>query len=133
MRIFASALVVMLGGCASIVSKSDWPVVVTSSTPGVPFTVKSEVGISVASGVTPATLILAASEGYFDGMDYTIETPGRITPLSSRLNGWYAGNLIFGGLIGLLIVDPATGAMWKLPPHVMVDAAPPVARPREEQ
>ena len=24
------------------------------------------------------------------------------------------GNLLFGGVIGMLIVDPATGAMWKL-------------------
>ena len=33
-------------------------------------------------------------------------------------NGWYlAGNFIFGGLLGWLIVDPATGAMWNLKPH----------------
>ena len=30
------------------------------------------------------------------------------------LNGWYIGNVVFGGLIGLLIVDPETGAMWRL-------------------
>ena len=28
---------------------------------------------------------------------------------------YYIGNIVFGGLIGLLIVDPATGAMYKLP------------------
>ena len=32
--------------------------------------------------------------------------------LETRMNGWYLGNIIFGGLIGALIVDPATGAMW---------------------
>ncbi|HEY5968354.1 MAG TPA: hypothetical protein VIU35_10260, partial [Chitinophagaceae bacterium] len=31
-----------------------------------------------------------------------------------KLNGWYFGNLLIGGLIGLLIVDPATGAMYRL-------------------
>lgn len=31
------------------------------------------------------------------------------------MDGWYVGNIIFGGLIGLLLVDPITGAMWKLP------------------
>ena len=30
------------------------------------------------------------------------------------MNGWYIGNILFGGLIGFLIVDPLTGAM--LPP-----------------
>ncbi|WP_321436341.1 hypothetical protein [uncultured Bacteroides sp.] len=35
-------------------------------------------------------------------------------PVKCNLNGWYFGNLIFGGLIGILIVDPATGAMYRL-------------------
>jgi hypothetical protein len=30
------------------------------------------------------------------------------------INGWYFGNIVFGGLIGFLIVDPVTGAMFKL-------------------
>lgn len=32
------------------------------------------------------------------------------------LSGWYLGNVVFGGLIGLLIVDPLTGAMYNLTP-----------------
>ena len=37
--------------------------------------------------------------------------------ISARIGGWYAfGNLLFGGLIGYLIVDPITGAMWTLTP-----------------
>ena len=36
--------------------------------------------------------------------------------VGAKLGGWYAGNFIFGGLIGFLIVDPATGAMWTLSP-----------------
>ena len=37
------------------------------------------------------------------------------------LDGWYIlGNLVFGGVIGYLIVDPATGAMWKLEEKVSV-------------
>jgi hypothetical protein len=34
--------------------------------------------------------------------------------VDSRINGWYVGNIVFGGLIGWLIVDPLTGAMWAL-------------------
>ncbi len=36
--------------------------------------------------------------------------------ITSPLNGWYVGNIIFGGLLGILIVDPLTGAMWTLSP-----------------
>lgn len=35
---------------------------------------------------------------------------------------WYAvGNLFIGGLVGWLIVDPATGAMWTLDPQLAID------------
>lgn len=37
-----------------------------------------------------------------------------IVPVNYKLNGWYFGNLLLGGVIGMLIVDPATGSMWKL-------------------
>ncbi len=38
----------------------------------------------------------------------------KIIPINCSINGWYFGNIIFGGLIGLIIVDPATGAMYRL-------------------
>ena len=37
--------------------------------------------------------------------------------LDSSVSGWYFGNLLFGGLIGMLIVDPLTGAMFNLTPE----------------
>jgi hypothetical protein len=53
--------------------------------------------------------------------------------LSAHLNGWYAGNIVFGGLIGLLIVDPGTGAMWRFDEtHTVTltqDASPAAAVP----
>ena len=37
------------------------------------------------------------------------------TSLTKKFNGWYVGNILFGGLIGL-IIDPITGAMYNLSP-----------------
>jgi hypothetical protein len=37
-----------------------------------------------------------------------------VVPVEFKLNGWYFGNIIFGEPLGLLIIDPATGAMFKL-------------------
>lgn len=31
-----------------------------------------------------------------------------------KVDGWYFGNLLLGGFLGMLIIDPATGAMWKI-------------------
>lgn len=110
---------VVLAGCASIVSKSEYPVAITSNPTGADFTVKRRNGIPIASGVTPATIVLPASDGYFQPAKYTIEYKRKgalqSVPLTAKIDGWYFGNIIFGGvIIGMLIVDPATGAMWRL-------------------
>jgi hypothetical protein len=41
--------------------------------------------------------------------------------ITGELNiGWYlVGNFFFGGLIGWLIIDPLTGAMWTLSPEMI--------------
>jgi hypothetical protein len=41
------------------------------------------------------------------------QTVSYITP---NLNGWYIGNVLvpLGSIFGLLVFDPASGAMWKL-------------------
>ncbi len=77
-------------------------------------------GALVANGRTPFTAMLAKSTGFFQGAKYRVvlELPGYQASealIDTSVNGWYiAGNIVFGGLIGWLIVDPATGAMWSL-------------------
>ena len=38
------------------------------------------------------------------------------TTLTRKFNAWYLGNILFGGIIGL-IIDPITGAMYNLTPE----------------
>ena len=38
----------------------------------------------------------------------------KLFTISASLDGWYIGNILLGGLIGMLIVDPASGAMFKI-------------------
>ena len=116
-------------GCASIVSKSHWPVTVTSNPPGQSVSVRNEEGVVVHSGVTPFTVTLPASNGYFGKMDYTLEGSNGTVALEADLNLWYIGNIVFGGLIGLVIVDPLTGAMWHLPGEVSVTDLPEAPAP----
>ena len=110
----------VLSGCASIVSQSSWPVVIQSNPDQAKFTITNQKGTVIHSGTTPQTVTLSSGAGYFDGEKYkiTFSHEGRedaTATLDSSINGWYFGNFLFGGLIGLLIVDPSTGAMWKLP------------------
>lgn len=107
-------------GCASIVSDSKYPVSISSSPSGAAYEIVNEKGVSVHSGVTPDQVTLRAGAGYFDGELYkvTFRKDGYASntqTLNSGIDGWYWGNIVFGGLIGMLIVDPLTGAMYTLP------------------
>ncbi|BCS54900.1 hypothetical protein GSVR_32080 [Geobacter sp. SVR] len=68
---------------------------------------------------TPFTATLDASSGFFQNARYKIKLTkeGYLpyeTHIDGKINGWYFGNVVFGGLIGILLVDPASGAMWKI-------------------
>jgi hypothetical protein len=76
----------------------------------------------VDSENTPATIKLERSRGYFKGEEYKLvfEATGYYTGetyIKGKVDGWYFGNILFGGLIGLLIVDPLTGSMYTLSPR----------------
>lgn len=119
----------LLANCASIVSKSNYPVTINSNPVGAKFLVKKSSGEVVHQGVTPSTVTLKSSRGYFQPEKYTLEFdkkghPKQTVELAAGMNGWYVGNVVFGGLIGLVIVDPITGAMWKLDDKVEANLTP---------
>ncbi|WP_263262109.1 hypothetical protein [Pseudomonas sp. RIT-PI-S] len=129
----ALAMSLGLAGCASILGESKYPVTVTSAPPGASFEIVNKSGEVVHSGNTPSTVTLKSGRGYFTGQTYTLRFkkngyPDKTVTLNSSLSGWYWGNILFGGVIGMLIVDPATGAMYKLPEHVSADMGTPAAK-----
>lgn len=110
---------IFLSGCASIVSKGTYPISVNSTPSGAKITVKDKKGSDVFTGNTPANFKLKAGAGFFAKASYsvTFEMEGyesKTVPVNFSMDGWYVGNILFGGLIGFLIIDPASGAMWKL-------------------
>jgi len=117
---FFSLLIVLvvLSSCASIVSKSNWPVSFESNPGKANITVVNRGGKQVYKGVTPAVVVLKAGAGFFKKESYTVKfeldgySPVEM-PLECKVNGWYWGNILIGGVIGMLIIDPATGAMYK--------------------
>ena len=109
----------LCNGCASILSKSSGPVKITSIPSGAEVTIKDKHGMQVQKVVTPSTLNLRYGAGYFSSAQYTFqfEKEGYVPYTKTEragFNGWYFGNFLFGGPLGLLVVDPATGAMWKM-------------------
>ncbi|MBC8096168.1 MAG: hypothetical protein H7Y43_10175 [Akkermansiaceae bacterium] len=120
---FITLVALVLGsGCASIVDGGDKSVQINSNPSGAKVTIADKNGKPISVQTTPAVVSLKRHHGFFQPEKYklTFEAPGYYpaeASVSSRMNGWYAGNVLFGGLLGILIVDPATGAMWTLSPR----------------
>jgi hypothetical protein len=111
-------------GCATIVAKSSQTITVTSVPDAASVNIVNKGGTAVHSGTTPITVTLKKGRGYFKPESYTIRFAkdgyqAREVTVRGEVNGWYFGNVIFGGLIGLLAVDPATGAMYTLKPDAV--------------
>ena len=123
LRLAALAAALVLSGCATIFNGQSQTVVIASKPEGATVSVTNRAGESVHSGVTPVTLSLKRGYGYFKAETYTIkfDKPGFDTKevvISGGVSGWYIGNILFGGLIGMLAVDPVTGAMYVFPDRV---------------
>lgn len=78
-------------------------------------------GFSKSSKTFKATLPTEVPISRGNGAKITIldsDNPGYkstefIIKGQQSLNPWYAGNLIFGGIVGITTTDPFSGSMWK--------------------
>ncbi len=115
-----------LSGCATIFNGETQAVTIKSDPDAAALTITNRAGEKIHAGTTPVTLTLKRGAGYFKSEEYKVRvskdgfTPVEVT-VTGSVGGWYIGNLLFGGLIGMLIVDPITGAMYNLEPST-VDA-----------
>jgi hypothetical protein len=118
----AAVALVLGSGCASIIDGGSKTVQINSNPSGAKFTIYDKVGKAVDTQITPAIVNLEREHGYLSLEDYKLvfEAPGYYpgeAHVTSTLDGWYLGNILFGGLLGIIIVDPATGDMWTLSPR----------------
>lgn len=108
-------------GCATIVHSGPRNIPIASTPAGAKVSIYDRSNSLVMTNTTPFVAPLTTKFGYFKGQTYRLvfEMPGykpAEIKLDSSVSGWYFGNLLFGGLIGMLIVDPLTGAMYNLTP-----------------
>lgn len=109
----------ILSSCATIFGHSKYPISFNSTPSGAKFTIENRNNKEIYTGTTPDVVKLQTSAGYMKKEEYkiTFTKEGfdtRSVIITSTLNGWYIGNILLGGLIGMLIVDPVSGAMYKI-------------------
>jgi len=118
--LIAIAIATSLSGCATIIGSTTQPLTIKSTPEGANVVVINRAGEKIHSGVAPMTVTLNRGAGYFKPEIYTIKFDkegyeSKEVVVTGQVNAWYFGNIIFGGLIlGMLIVDPNTGAMYSL-------------------
>ncbi|NDV69543.1 hypothetical protein D0T66_11615 [Dysgonomonas sp. 25] len=101
-------------------SKNRYPIEINSEPQGADIVVKKQNGAILFQGTTPARPVLPAGDDLGKAFyNVTASMPGyknTTTYIHYKVDGVYYVNLafpIFGWFIGMTIIDPASGAMWK--------------------
>lgn len=117
----------VLTSCATLTRTKPVPLAITSNPVGAKVVVTNAKGKVFHEGNTPTSVILPASAGPYKAASYNLMFskkgyPTKTMVLKAGVNPWYAGNLPMpGGAFGALVVDPMTGAMWKLDDKIHAD------------
>ena len=96
-------LVVSLSGCATLVSKSKYPVTINSTPDGTNITIVDRSDQTIFIGKTPTTVTLKAGHEFFQKATYriTFDKDGytkQIVGIEGELDNWYIGNFCVGGV-----------------------------------
>jgi hypothetical protein len=111
------ALTLLLTSCGSFMGQQGKRITISSEPEGANVAVINSSNRMTNYGITPFEIKPKTGKGYFTGETYTLMfakegyKDGSIK-LESKISGWYFGNFILGGPIGMLLVDPLTGGMW---------------------
>jgi hypothetical protein len=97
-------------------------VTITSVPSGANVEILDRDGMLRFTGQTPTTATLANADGYFTRARYSVKLSKSgydpaATSLASSTNGWYWANVFWGlpgVVIGMLLIDPMSGAMYEI-------------------
>ena len=132
--VFIIACLGHLSGCATVFSKSKYPVTINSSPSDARITIVDKSGGTVFTGRTPNTVILKAGSITPAHYSITFEAEGyekSTFSLKSGFDKWVIGNILFGPSVVLTVaIDAVTGSMYTLPETVsmsLIPVSPPIS------
>ena len=115
-KLLLTPVLLMSFGCATIVSGTHQDIVVSSNPPGAYFEVRNRDDVMVERGETPSTITVDRAKRPYWPQRYRVTMTYNLVERHSvhgtRMNGWFFWNVILGGLFGMLLVDPMTGAAF---------------------
>ena len=126
------ALLVLLPGCATVMSGTDQVMRITSEPRSAVVRVYDHRDKLVVEMETPTTVILPRKAQMYRRGSYRVEIQKegyepQVVELAGKVNVLYyiVGNIFLGNVIGWAVVDPISGAMWDLKPDsIAIDLEP---------
>lgn len=119
--LFVVILCPSFSGCATLLCDRSYQVTIDNAAGPTYFSVMDRDNKVVQSGLTPQQVTLKSSAGPFRPAKYRVvyaSTTGvHEQPLDPDINWWTAGNIIIGGVPGV-VIDAASGALWRLDDRV---------------
>jgi hypothetical protein len=116
-------LAAFLPACATITTGTSQSIAVITEPPGASCSLSRDGGIIAVVNPTPGTVTVSKSTR---DISVNCTRPGHLPAVASHVSqfqGMTAGNLLFGGLIGLGI-DAASGALSHYPPNLILSLPP---------
>jgi hypothetical protein len=108
--LIAVAAILILANCATIMQGTNQSVGISSYPSGANITIDN-----LSHGTTPLTAKLSRKDNHVVKIELDGYLPYELA-LSRKVSGWVAGNILFGGLIGLA-VDAISGGLYKITPE----------------
>jgi uncharacterized protein YceK len=105
----------VLAGCATIFKGTDQEIKINSTPSQAKLVIKTSGGVVTWEGATPATVKLARKNEYIVTVSLQGYKDRDVNITHASIEGWFWGNLLCGGVIGI-IVDATNGAMHRLGP-----------------
>jgi predicted membrane protein len=106
----------IIAGCATIFKGSDQSIKINSTPSQAKVVIKTTGGVLKWEGVTPATTKLSKKDEYVATISLTGYKDKEISISHTGIEGWFWGNLLCGGVIGI-VVDLVTGAIHTMGPE----------------
>lgn len=106
----------IIAGCATIFKGSDHEIKINSTPSQAKVVIKTTAGIVRWEGVTPATTKLPKKDEYIAIISLQGYKDKEVGITHTGIEGWFWGNLLCGGVIGI-VVDLTNGAMHTMSPN----------------
>lgn len=107
---------VLLVGCATLFKGKDQKVKISSSPDSARVVIKTTGGVQISEGRTPMVARVSKKNEYVVTVSLPNYKDASVTILKDGIEGWFWGNILCGGIIGI-IIDASNGAMNELSPN----------------